>query len=114
MAYTRVLPRDLFNEAGLLKCYGRLWILLDGNRDHAARFETEDADVFDIQQDESSGAIYVANVVFTVRGERVQLTRPLNARSAWPLYANHEDDAIAVFDEDGSLSADMFLLIRKN
>lgn len=28
--YIRVLPRDLFNEADLLKCVARLWILLDG------------------------------------------------------------------------------------
>lgn len=30
--YIRVVPRDLFNEGDLLKCYGRLWILLDERR----------------------------------------------------------------------------------
>jgi len=26
MSYTRVIPRDLFNEANLLKCYGQIYI----------------------------------------------------------------------------------------
>lgn len=105
--YTRVLPRDLFNEASLLKCLGRLWILLDKTTDHAAQFDTEDTDDFAIQQDPNSGAIFAANVEFSVRGNRVALSRPLNSRQAWPLYAETEDDSIAVFDEAGDLSTEM-------
>lgn len=105
--YIRVLPRDLFNEAGLLKCLGRLWILTDETREHAAKFTTEDVNVFDIVQDEGSGAIYVRNVEFCVHGVAYLLTRPLNARSAWPLYLETADDAVSVFDDDGNLSADM-------
>jgi hypothetical protein len=29
MGYTRVIPRDLFNEANLLKCIGGLYIALE-------------------------------------------------------------------------------------
>ena len=111
--YIRVLPRDLFNEANLLKCLGRLWIVLDDIREsHHARFETEDCDSFDIVQDESSGAIYACNVIFTVRGVPCQLSRPLNARSSWPLYLETEDDAVSVFDGEGNLSADMLAYIK--
>ena len=110
--YIRVLPRDLFNEASLLKCYGRLWILLDETADHGARFETSDVDVFDIAQDASSGAITVRNVTFTVRDIERRLTRPLNSRRAWPLYVESDDDDIAVFDDAGNLSDEMRAFIQ--
>ena len=42
MTYTRVIPRDLFNEGDLLKCYGRLWILLDETRGHVAQLGEEE------------------------------------------------------------------------
>lgn len=110
--YIRVLPRDLFNEASLLKGYARLWILLDEHRDHHARFITEEVYSFNIVQDESSGAIYVQNVVFTVRGVEMRLTRPLNARGAWPLYAETDDECVSVFDDDGNFSEEMSQFIR--
>lgn len=105
--YVRIIPRDLFNEASLLKCYGRLWILLDETRGHQARFETEDCDGFDITQDESSGAIFARNIVFTVNGTELRLSRPLNSREEWPLYAENEDSCVSVFDDQGNLSQEM-------
>lgn len=112
MSYTRVIPRDLFNEASLLKCYGRIYInletagLLDIELEH-------DGEAFDIRQDPSSGGLFVANVRLMVRGEECKLHRPLNSREAWPLYmtdANYEE--IPVFAEDGSFSAEMEDFLR--
>jgi hypothetical protein len=40
VSYFRVIPRDLFNEASLLKCYGRLAILLDDMRSPLGRRST--------------------------------------------------------------------------
>lgn len=110
--YVRVLPRDLFNEAGLLKMMGRLWILLSETRGHNAEIVEEDVPRFDIQQDESSGAIYVANVRFLINGVERRLSRPLNSRSSWSFWmTGTEDDPdfdeIAVFDENGNFTADM-------
>lgn len=114
--YVRVLPRDLFNEADLLKCLGRLWILLDSNRRHDAQIVEEEVDAFDIVQDENSGAIEVRNLTFTIRGVKHRLVRPLNSRSAWPLWVEAESpesdfDAVLVFNEKGDLSDDMIALI---
>lgn len=115
MTYIRVLPRDLFNEANLLKCLGALWICLDGYGT-AARFDVEDAPVFDIQQDEGDGSISVANLPFSVGGRRCHLSRPLNSRHPWPLYLSMPDnpdfEVIAVFDDDGGLSDAMLDLIQ--
>lgn len=110
MAYRRVLPRDLFNEANLLKCLGRLWILLE-RAESNARFVTEDTDGFDVVQDESSGAIYVRNVLFTVAGKPTLLTRPLNSRGAWPLYAETAEVSVPVFDDEGGLSDEFRVFI---
>lgn len=82
MNYARVIPRDLFNEANLLKCYGRLALEVDLEHDGGA---------FDIQQDPASGALHVANVRLVVRGREVPLFRPLNSREPWPLWATTED-----------------------
>lgn len=116
--YRRVLPRDLFNEASLLKCLGRLVILLGETHDHAAGFEEEELPFFDIVQDYHSGAIGVANLTFTIGGVRHRLLRPLNSRDTWPLWVEESDndpdfDPVKVFDDDGNFSADMLRLIRQ-
>lgn len=116
MSYRRTLPRDLFNEASLLKCMGRLWILLNQTRDHAAKILEEEVDCFEIDQDQSSGAIYVASLTFQVRGTVYPLHRPLNSREPWPLWVEAPDgdddfDSIPVFDDDGNFSDDMKQLI---
>lgn len=107
MSYVRVLPRDLFNEADLLKCMGRLWIELDRLGTSRARIVEEDVPSFIVEQDDSDGSIFVSNVTFEVDGVVHRLRRPLNARRSYPLMDLGPDDdfdSIPVFEEDGSLS----------
>lgn len=107
MSYVRVLPRDLFNEADLLKCMGRLWIELDRLGTVGARIVEEDVPSFMIEQDDSDGSIYVSNVTFEIDGVAHRLRRPLNARGAYPLMDLGPDDdfdPIPVFNDDGSFS----------
>lgn len=112
--YTRVIPRDLFNEGNLLNLYGRLVILLGETNDHDAAFEQDQVPFFDVVQD-VSGGLSIGNLTFLVRGDRYLLTRPLNSRSKWSLWLTSYDDPdfeeIAVFDDAGELSADMLDLI---
>lgn len=106
-SYIRVIPRDLFNEASLLKCLGRLWIWLDSNRGHRARFVEEAVDRFDVRQCEADGSLTVVNLSFTVAGHEYPLRRPLNSREPFPLYIeDREGDEISVFTDDGDLSPD--------
>lgn len=117
MSYIRVLPRDLFNEASLLKCYGALWIALDSWHAHSAKWSTEDLDIFDIQQRAEDGAIYLDNLTLDVEPHSYQLTRPLNSRCNWPLYAERVDDPdfepIAVFSEtNGTLTEEFRALVK--
>lgn len=106
MSYFRVIPRDLFNEANLLKCYGRIFINLETCGAVDATLE-HDGEAFDVVQDED-GCLSIANVDFIIRGERQVLYRPLNSRAPWPLYLRTPaEEEIAVFTDDGSFSAEM-------
>jgi hypothetical protein len=107
VSYIRVIPRDLFNEANLLKCLGKIYLCLEILNIPRVSIE-HDGDSFDIVQNQDSGGIYARNVVLTVRGEEVHLERPLNSRSAWPLYLTTLDETeIEVFDGFGNFSLEM-------
>lgn len=111
MAYLRVIPRDLFNEAGLLKCYGRLWILLDELHHHDAHLSEGDGAPFLIEQDDGDGSITVASLPFRVNGNAWRLARPLNSRRPWPLYARRHDEEVEVFTEDGQFTLEFERLV---
>jgi hypothetical protein len=106
MSYRRVIPRDLFNEGNLLKCYGQLYLNLERLGLHG--WLRHDGSAFEIVMDESSGSLHVANVTFGVGDAVWNLERPLNARGAYPLYLSSGDsDEIEVFNEDGSFTEAM-------
>lgn len=103
MTYMRVIPRDLFNEAKLLKCLGQLVIEAERLPEGAVIIHHDDG-AFRIEQDASSGAIYVANLSITVGGERAYFTTGMNARGAYPMYCDIGDETIAVFNDDGKFT----------
>jgi len=119
MTYNRVIPRDLFNEGNLLKCYGQIYIELE-RLPAGTRAELVESlgcgEAFRIVQDES-GRLTIANVHLIVRGENCWLSRGLNSREAWPLWLEGTDsrgeiDPIEVFDAHGHFSPDMLAFIR--
>lgn len=103
MSYTRVLPRDLFNEANLLKCLGRLTLLIEDGVLPGLTYEY-DGLPFVIQQSEDDGSISAENLTFTTKnGNPVCMRRPLNSREAWPLIATIGESEYYVFDESGNV-----------
>jgi len=107
MSYTRVIPRDLFNEGNLLKCYGQIYLNLETAGVPGAKLEY-DGDEFGVQQDLDSGALTLSNVNLVVRDRPYLLYRPVNSREAWPLYLiDNNEESIAVFAADGSFSREM-------
>jgi len=123
MTYFRVIPRDLFNEADLLKCYGRLWILLDQTRGHKATLGKvtngidpgeHSGETFQIVQDSNDGSLTIANVPFRIAGKRFALSRPLNSRDHWPLWVEDEAGDICepVFTDEGELSPEFLKLLE--
>ena len=111
MSYQRVIPRDLFNESSLLKCLGRIYINLEATPGHCAELQHGGGD-FAIRQSFDDGSIYAAGVRLAVRGELVHLSRPLNSRDAWPLWAIlPDDDEIEVFTDCGDFSPEFLAFI---
>lgn len=104
MSYQRVLPRDLFNEANLLKCIGRLVLLIEDGKLPGWTYKHA-GNAFIIEQDESDGSLSVFNILFYFNGGNVHMRRPLNARGPWPLLADGYDECY-VFDDDGNFVLD--------
>lgn len=112
--YTRVLPRDLFNEGNLLKCYGKLWIELE-RHSNVARIVEECVDSFDIAFDENDGSLSLANITLDIKGKVYRLYRPINSRDSWPLWIEDNENYtfdFKVFDDNGNLSSEMLELLK--
>jgi hypothetical protein len=107
MRYYRVIPRDLFNEAKLLKCLGQLSLIAHDYPGKGIKMELSgEEEGFRIEQDESSGALYCSNLECFVAGRLIGLRGPYNNKAAFPLQFVIDDDEGRVFNEDGSLSDD--------
>jgi hypothetical protein len=113
MTYTRVIPRDLFNEASLLKCIGHLWI--ETERYTTVRLIHSGA-AFNICQDDLDGSTYCGNVTIIIANRSYDHRRPLNSRDAWPLWLTLRNDPDAdefeAFDGEGNLSPELLALLE--
>lgn len=125
MTYRRVIPRDLFNEGNLLKCYGQLYLCLeklDIPEEYVRLVHMDEMDMdmtgegqtipFIISQDESDGSLTIDNVMLQVDKEPVHLYRPLNSREPFPLYAQFGDTTLEVFTISGNLNQGFLARIR--
>lgn len=114
MAYTRVIPRDLFNEANLLKCWGQMYLNLEKLDLQDCIIESDLDGGFQIEQFEENGGIFLLNVALGVRGHALVPVRPLNSRRPYPMYIYQGDDEIEVFNDDGTFTDAMlaFLPVR--
>lgn len=112
MSHVRVIPRDLFNEAKLLKCVGKvvLW-MHDGRTPPALQHNAEDGamvEPFRIEQSEDDGSLSVANLSFNIRGRLVSFRSSYNSKEAWPLIMQMDDHEWEPINEDGSMNNDAF------
>lgn len=117
MSYRRVIPRDLFNEGNLLKCYGQLYLGLEKLDATHCLIQTDDAAPFEINQTQCDGSIFITNIRLEVRGQWVPLRRPLNSREPFPLYAaldvyTDNEHEVAVFTDTGELTPEFKALFR--
>ena len=109
MSYKRVIPRDLFNESSLLKCLGRVALLIaDGKAPEGMRLEhTNPTKGFEIDQSPSSGDLCCLNLVLVTKGGRAFIWRGLNSREEWSIFVGtdyYED--IELLDSKGNFTAE--------
>jgi hypothetical protein len=103
--YNRVIPRDLFNEAKLLKGVGRLVLLIhDGNNPSNVKF-VHDGEPFEIGlMDE--GYLSINNITFTINGKQIEIVSQYNATNNYTLIAYYDYCEYVVFDEEGNYTTE--------
>lgn len=102
MSHRRVIPRDFFNEAKLLKCLGQLQLAIIDNAVGGLPLQVEfDDECFNVLQHSGSGALYCANYSVYLAGEEIHLFTPYNSKEAYPLIASYRGEEYYVFDEAG-------------
>lgn len=109
--YKRVLPRDLYNESNLLKCLGRIALLIeDGFAPQGLQLTNRKPMAgFPVDMHAHDGSIYCPDMILSNRyGVSSLVLRPLNARDPYPVLIEWGDEEIVVFDDGGQFT-DEFL-----
>lgn len=97
--YYRVLPRDLFNEAKLLKCIGRLALLVEDHMIEGLEVEHDGSSFQIALLDE--GALICTNVRFKSADQYIVFKTTYNSKRNYSLYLQHDYVDYLVFDEQG-------------
>lgn len=114
MSYKREIPRDLFNEAKLLKCLGLLslkihdgklppFVEIEHYQDPQREEYGEPDSGFDIRQDPSDGSIYSSSIRILIKGKQIPHHARLNDRSNFSLMLHIDEVDYDVFDEEGEV-----------
>lgn len=102
--YTRVIPRDFFNEAKLLKCMGFLALYI---LDEKVPFEMEikeSGEPFEIIRNDEHDMLIVQNYDVYIKGKVYEVGTLYNSKDNFPLYAIIDDEEIKVLDEKGNFT----------
>lgn len=100
--YTRVIPRDLFNEAKLLKCLGVLTLLIHDNQaPKGLKVEQIDND-FKIGLTDD-GSLKTNSLQFTYKNQILDFQTTYNSKSNFPFYCVFDYCEYLVFNENGDL-----------
>ena len=119
--YKRVIPRDFFNEAKLLKCMGLLALkeldqMLPKGVDIRIESRSEEKDAgFDIYRDEGNDGLYVGNYNVVINDEIYTAYTKYNSKDNYPLYIQDEDYVdYLVFDEQGEFTDEFIQRFKDN
>jgi hypothetical protein len=104
-SYTRVIPRDFFNEAKLLKCMGQLALkILDSQLPEGIKIEIEETgEPFEVNLTDD-GRLFISNYPTTINDIYVSLSTTYNSKDTYPLICYHDDIEYNVFDTHGNFT----------
>ena len=110
--YQRVLPRDLFNEAKLLKCLGRLVLLIHDRKIPFIGEVIHDGEPFIIALNDE-GSLIVTNVTIKVNKSAFTFKTTYNAKNNYPFYLETKDySEVLVFDEGGEFTEEFIEFVK--
>lgn len=109
--YQRVIPRDFFNEAKLLKCMGRMALLIHDELapKNCKIIEISDAPLIGLSYD---GALAVVNYPLFISGIEYHIRTTYNSKGNYPAHVMHEDVEVEIFDDDGSFTQEFIELCK--
>jgi hypothetical protein len=114
--YHRVIPRDFFNEAKLLKCMGQLSLKIhDGVFPEGISLSiTENGQPFFIDRNYDDSGLCVLNYRVELNGREVICSSPYNSKRNYPFYCHYPgEEEIEVFDDKGEFSTDFIDYFKK-
>lgn len=105
MSYTRVIPRDFFNEAKLLKCMGQLSLkILDSQLPQGIKIHIDECGLpFEISLT-TDGRLFLKDYDVTINDTYVSMSTTYNSKDNYPLICYHDDIEYTVFDEHGNFT----------
>jgi hypothetical protein len=111
MSYQRVIPRDFFNEAKLLKCMGQLSLkILDGMLPDGVKIRIDECGLpFDVHQTDD-GRLFLNDYDVTINDTYVSMSTTYNSKDSYPLVCYHDDVETTVFDENGNFTEEFIEL----
>lgn len=113
--YQRVIPRDLFNEAKLLNCLGKLVIAWEESEIAAIPHVSiaHEGQFFVVIQRQADGGLQCTTVEFFVGDLSLDLYVPYNSKERFPLRLDVEDaDTIEVLDDEGKPTREFIQFLR--
>lgn len=114
-SYRRVIPRDFFNEAKLLKCMGILQIKIHDNQlpTNIDIEIMESGESFEIELDSGFDLLYIQNYPVMVNGEEYLVGTNYNSKDNIPLSIIYDNTDIRIFEEDGTFSEEFIELFTE-
>lgn len=117
MSYQRVLPRDLFNEAKLLKSLGQVALLIHDERaPRGLTFLHCDEPGFEIEQDQSTGDLFCMNLRLFYRpaevSHEVWVDGRYNSKAPYTLVARDSEDQCDVLTDEGEFTPEFLAYLR--
>ena len=112
--YSRVIPRDLFNEAKLLKCMGQLCLKIhDGELHEYEPQVLHDGDPFKIELLDD-GSLYILNIrINFFHSISAFFKTTQNSKLPYPFFLIDEEYVeYRVFNDDGSFHEDFLLFLK--
>lgn len=108
--YERVIPRDLFNESKLLKCIGRIALLILDNATPVKMDMEESGKPFKVGLLDD-GYLVITNYEITIKGTPYTFKCQYNSKSNYNLFVEHEYCEYLVFDESGNFDIEFLEFI---
>lgn len=114
--YSRVMPRDLFNESKLLKCLGKILILADTTECYSITYEW-DGEPWRVGRADHGNEWECMNIQWQVNGKPCRIFVTQNITDTWGCYLETDEREYDVFEvnakgEVNSFSEELLSLMK--